>query len=334
MGGIILFSLLGLGLTSLIFPDDDEDRADANNQITDDDQVTFGPEDNFIFEENNRAFLEDNDLFTDENIDNAVSLDGALNVGAGAGDDQVYGSELNDTISVGAGDDFVSGWSGDDAISGGRQNDELHGNSGEDTIRGGYGRDLIIGGDDDDLLRGGHGDDELRGDAGAGSRYAGNDTIFGDEGNDLLFGALGADMLHGGDGNDSIDGRDDGIADGLLGPTDSDESDEIYGDDGNDVLTLGQNDIAFGGNGSDTFQLGQWITTDNQAEIRDFDPTDDKIEVVYDQDLEDEPIVTIETSRVTDDALILIDGVVVANVIGAKNLISASDVLISQEQFG
>ena len=232
MGGIILFSLLGLGLTSLIFPDDDEDREDANNQITDDDQVTFGPEDNFIFEENNRAFLEDNDLFTDENIDNAVSLDGALNVGAGAGDDQVYGSELNDTISVGAGDDFVSGWSRDDAISGGRQNDE------------------------------------------------------------------------------------------------------IYGDDGNDVLTLGQNDIAFGGNGSDTFQLGQWITTDNQAEIRDFDPTDDKIEVVYDQDLEDEPIVTIETSRVTDDALILIDGVVVANVIGAKNLISASDVLISQEQFG
>ena len=335
MGGIILLSLLGLGLTSLILSDDDQDSADANDQITDDDQMTLGTEeDNFLYSEDARAYLEENGIVNDENADNAVFLEGPLNVDTGAGNDVVFGSASNDFIRVGAGEDYISSGNGNDALFGGLQNDELHGNAGEDTILGGFGRDLIIGGDDDDLIRGGHGDDELRGDDGAGSRFAGNDTIFGDEGDDILFGALGADMLHGGDGNDRIDGRDDGIADGLLGPTDNDESDEIYGDNGNDVLTLGQNDIAFGGNGSDTFQVGQWITADNQAEIRDFDSTDDKIEVVYDQDLEEEPIVTIETSRVTDDALILIDGVVVANVIGAKNLISVSDVLISQEEFG
>lgn len=78
--------------------------------------------------------------------------------------------------------------------------------------------------------------DKLRG-------YAGGDELNGNGGNDSLNGLAGRDTVHGNSGNDLLDGGNDKAADFL------------YGDSGNDKISVRAADHAFGGSGNDLINL-------------------------------------------------------------------------------
>lgn len=113
-----------------------------------------------------------------------------------AGMDEIYGSELNDTIYSGADADFVEGDDGDDYINGGEGDDELIGGYGVDTISGSLENDEIYG------FAKGSKNHETDGNFLFGD--AGDDTIYGDNGDDQLTGGLGRDTLTGGGGADTF----------------------------------------------------------------------------------------------------------------------------------
>ena len=126
-------------------------------------------------------------------------------------------------------------------INGTIYNDNLTGTSINDDIFGNAGNDTLIGLDGDDLLDG----------------YTGNDRLIGSAGDDILLGFTGNDTLLGGSG-----------------------SDIIAGEAGDDILNgYGQTDWEFdilsGGNGADTFVLGNVFDTFYEgvgfATIIDFD---------------------------------------------------------------
>jgi Ca2+-binding RTX toxin-like protein len=187
---------------------------------------------------------------------------------AGAGDDQIFGSERVDEMHGEAGNDQIIG---DDNPAGTR-----------DAFLGEAGDDLLIwrGGEDDDTMDGGDGADTIQVngagvaeaftvkpsatagrvsfdrlatpgpgpfnlDIGTAERLelkagGGDDTLVSDAGLD----ALGFKLdVTGGDGNDNLDGGD--------------AADTIAGEGGNDTITLDDNppntrDIALGGDGDDT----------------------------------------------------------------------------------
>ena len=116
--------------------------------------------------------------------------DGAQNVLALAGDDEV---------SLGRGNDIAAGGAGSDTLEGGRGNDELAGQTSSDTLDGGSGQDALIGGGGQDELRGGRGIDSLSGNAGG-------DLLNGDSGDDVLLGQRGRDLLNGGAEEDFLRG--------------------------------------------------------------------------------------------------------------------------------
>jgi Ca2+-binding RTX toxin-like protein len=105
-------------------------------------------------------------------------------------------------------------------------NDNITGGNGPDKLYGGKGRDILSGNQGNDKLYGGQGNDFLSGDRG-------NDELFGDDGNDNLEGGAGNDSLIGGKGNDYLTGYYSG-----------------YYEYEYDALT--------GGQGSDTFVLGEY----------------------------------------------------------------------------
>jgi Ca2+-binding RTX toxin-like protein len=76
----------------------------------------------------------------------------------------------------------------------------------------------------------------------------GDDLLNGMEGNDSILGGAGVDQLHGADGKDTIRGGLD--QDFIQGGEDLD-IDQLFGDEGNDVITARRKDIADGGDGSD-----------------------------------------------------------------------------------
>ena len=168
--------------------------------------------------------------------------------------DTVTGSDGSDTLQGLGGHDVIDGaFGGNDLGSGGDGNDRLFGFSGNDTLDGGLGNDFVHGGSGNDLISGGAGDDNAYGGIYKGTYYGyglsggtGNDTIDGGDGNDQISGDDGEDSLLGGTGNDTLDGgngRDvlrggDG-ADILSGGSQS-ASDSLYGDAGNDYLSLQQ----------------------------------------------------------------------------------------------
>lgn len=86
-----------------------------------------------------------------------------VTINAGAGNDNVIGSDFNDTINGGAGVD------------------NLKGGAGNDTIKGGAGDDIITGGKDNDKLYGEAGKNTFIFNAGDG-----NDTIYQGKGTDTL----------------------------------------------------------------------------------------------------------------------------------------------------
>ncbi|MFA9230416.1 MAG: Hint domain-containing protein [Microgenomates group bacterium] len=174
----------------------------------------------------------------------------------------VSGTAGNDLIDTG----FVGDPDGDrvdnlDAILPGDalQDDRIAAGAGDDTVYAGLGDDSVQGGTGDDLVYGGVGDDTLFGEAG-------NDELSGGLGNDSINGGIGGDTVYGGDGDDIIDTRN-GAASALpdrdypgLYPADLDPSNDldlVFGEDGNDQITTGDDrDTVFGGTGRDLIDGG------------------------------------------------------------------------------
>jgi len=161
-------------------------------------------------------------------------------IGAGDGDDLVFGSAYDDAIAGDAGNDVLWGLEGNDIIVGGTGGDVLVGDvEGVDyallvTVGGDipqvvYGKDFLDGGDGDDTLLGG----------GAG------DALFGGGGNDVLAGDGSSVLLL------------DGSYVNQLAPQGRQGDDYLDGGDGDDVLTgAGGNDVLVGGAGADTLDGG------------------------------------------------------------------------------
>jgi Ca2+-binding RTX toxin-like protein len=79
-----------------------------------------------------------------------------------------------------------------------------------------------------------------------------NDVIDGGPGKDVINGGAGADVIHGGAGDDTING----------GPGIATATDQLYGDDGNDIIKAGNGDtgaLLDGGAGNDQL-YGGWAT--------------------------------------------------------------------------
>jgi hypothetical protein len=79
------------------------------------------------------------------------------------GNDQIYGSVVDDIIDAGTGNDLAVGNDGNDIIYGGEGNDNLFGGNGNDQLFGDNGNDLLVGGAGNDWLVGGAGVDTLNG---------------------------------------------------------------------------------------------------------------------------------------------------------------------------
>jgi Ca2+-binding RTX toxin-like protein len=258
----------------------------------------------------------------------------------GAGYDTLSGGGWNDILSGGGGFDDLDGGSGNDQLSGGDGKDLLEGGSGNDILNGDAWVDGLFGGDGNDVLNGGNGGDLLVG-------GAGDDSLFGGSGDDLLLGSAGHDFLDGGDGDDVLIGsmlfsreltsedytslrsdtlpiNEDGDSIfpewGLTG-TDVASSenldDTLIGGDGNDLLFLGQNDVATGGAGFDDFVIGDWIGRGNAALVTDFDTSEDVIVVMLaDDNVDAEITITDADLESGNGRLILIDGITAAIIVG------------------
>jgi len=190
-----------------------------------------------------------------------------------AGNDRIYAKNGNDIVNGGDGADVIAGQLGNDTLNGDGGNDKIYGNQGADTIYGGLGNDRLYGNEDDDIIFGDDGNDRIYGGTGNDSLtgglgddsiggHAGDDNIFGNDGADQLFGNEGIDTIRGGTGNDRILGGADG--DFLYGEADDDN---IDGQDGNDRIEGGTgndnldgeygNDVLLGDDGDDTVVGGQ-----------------------------------------------------------------------------
>lgn len=90
-------------------------------------------------------------------------------------------------------------YAGDDFLFGADLDDVLDGRGGNDNLSGGEGRDKLLGGAGADMIFGNDGRDNLKGERG-------NDTIYGGQGADKLNGGQGKDLLAGGSGNDNLRG--------------------------------------------------------------------------------------------------------------------------------
>jgi Ca2+-binding RTX toxin-like protein len=107
---------------------------------------------------------------------------------AGAGDDNLTGGNLRDSLQGGADSDRASAGAGRDVLVGNAGNDKLNGGVEDDVLSGNAGDDLLNGGSGADLLGGG----------------AGIDRLFGGPGPDQLIGGMGKDRLNGGPGNNTL----------------------------------------------------------------------------------------------------------------------------------
>lgn len=226
------------------------------------------------------------------------------------------GNDEDNSISGTSGPDLLSGEEGDDRLSGGNGRDALLGGEGDDTLSGGEGDDILYGGEGDDLLNGGANEDTLRG-------YTGNDTLNGGAGNDVL---IGVDLSN----------RDVEVGDLYTGrespgdlvreaPT-ADEANVLNGGSGYDQLLLGEGDTATGGEGRDTFQVGEWVE-ENAPLITDFNADEDVLSILYENG---QPSPTITIERSDDETQVLANSIVVARITGDAAGLDASDVILTR----
>lgn len=234
------------------------------------------------------------DTLDDDNDDDSIA--------GTAGDDSVDGTSGADDILARGGDDIVSAQGGDDLVQGGSGIDLILGGNGDDTLQGDGGDDVLIGGNGDDVLEGGVGDDVLVGiDRGLNGQTTG-------ELGDLLQSGLISDASLPDDGEDGHG------------------SDTLLGGDGEDALFLGGGDVGTGGAAEDSFIIGDWIEAGSVATITDYDPAADFLEYSY-VGTGTAPQVSV-TPDEDGNALLSIDGEVVALVVGAGSTLTASAVTL------
>jgi Ca2+-binding RTX toxin-like protein len=93
--------------------------------------------------------------------------------------------------------------------------------------------------------------------------------------------------------------------------------DTLISGDGNDLIFLGQNDVATGGAGFDDFVIGDWIGRGNAALVTDFDTSEDVIVVMLaDDNVDAEITITDADLESGNGRLILIDGITAAIIVG------------------
>jgi Ca2+-binding RTX toxin-like protein len=204
------------------------------------------------------------------------------NVIGGAGNDHIYGNNLDNTLNGGFGNDVLYGGNGNDTLIGGAGDDYLvDDGSGNDTFYGGDGNDTLAGGysgSDSNTFNGGSGNDTYLFTPAIGSVYI-VDEAGGDGIDTLNFSSITAQNINvnlsattiqtiapgvqlttygsienviSGYGNDNIYGNSlDNTLDGGVG------NDYLYGDAGNDTLLGGNGgDILDGGAGNDSLNGG------------------------------------------------------------------------------
>lgn len=181
---------------------------------------------------------------------------------SGAGDDTLDGGEGDDTLYSGSGNDILNGGEGDDDLSSGEGNDTLTGGEGNDTFA------FATNGGDDVITDFTPGEDKISINVySTDSQYdisydpeTGNSTITyeggsitvegaqitGDDIAMRAFGTSGDDDMRGGVGNDYF--RSQGGSDTISGGA----GDDVINDRGI-VLQGGSDDVAFGGEGNDTY---------------------------------------------------------------------------------
>jgi Ca2+-binding RTX toxin-like protein len=252
---------------------------DTINGLGGDDNIASGPGNDVIYGGNGNDSLTghagddyldggsgDDFLEGSDGNDTLLGGDGIDDLRGSAGDDLLVGGGGNDTLYAGQGNDRLHGGTGDDILNdGGSVAGNLtyyFGEDGNDTVQAfGAGNSIVYGGEGDDAITtsngfahvfGGAGNDTIIGiDADIQSSYSGglgNDTIrlaagtaYGDNGDDLMT-ATGnlAKTLYGGAGNDTIEAA-----------TNSGNS-NMFGEDGDDIITTGFDSFADGGSGNDT----------------------------------------------------------------------------------
>lgn len=225
--------------------------------------------------------------------------------------------------------DGITGTPGDDAIDGTARADTITARGGADIVSAGGGNDLVRGGDGADFILGGNG----------------ADTLLGEGGDDELIGGRGDDLLQGGAGDDVLVGIDIGlntqsaavlrdlirserIDEFSASGEDQHGSDTLIGGDGEDVLLLGGGDVGTGGAGEDRFQIGDWIGDGTVATITDYEPAADFIDYSY-VARGAAPQVTVAPDD-DGNALLSVDGVVVARVLGAATTLTPAQVILSE----
>jgi len=215
------------------------------------------------------------DALTGANFTNGVDPHGDLSprlLTGTAGNDSLLGADGQDTLNGAAGNDTLDGgWSGNDQLNGGAGNDVLLGWSGDDSLVGGTDQDAIDGGSGNDTVRGGAGDDNLSVSVHSHGvdvpiyglhGGAGDDLVDGGAGNDVVYGDAGSDTLLGGDGDDLVQATDPYDAAGITG------HDLAHGGTGNDTIYGDQNDRLYGDDGNDLMSLN--VSTQNaHAELMD-----------------------------------------------------------------
>ena len=153
-------------------------------------------------------------------------------------------------------------------------NNAITGSDGNDTITGGLGNDAIFGNDGDDIILAGLG-------------------------NDSLTGGAGHDLILGGAGNDHIDGIVDEAAGG--------SAYDLSGDEGDDTIIAGAGDTVFAGSGADLIIAAPLLQqAGTAAHILDFDPQEDRIELLYDPTTNPDP--SLELREIDGRTDVYLDG--------------------------
>ena len=207
----------------------------------------------------------------------ALTADGSTGVyiNAGAGNDHVTGTGVNDFLVGGKGHDTLIGLAGNDSFLGGAGNDSIdagtgdnwiNGGEGNDTITAGSGADTIDGGAGDDSITAGDGDNDIKGGEGDDTITAGDgaNSIDGGEGNNTITAGNGGNIIQGGDGNDTItsgtgnDSIDAGAGNDIIAAGGG--VDTINAGAGNDIIQVGDAELQIGtlidgGEGYDTLEL-------------------------------------------------------------------------------
>jgi Ca2+-binding RTX toxin-like protein len=178
------------------------------------------------------------------------------------GNDRVIADQYTSYIYGGDGDDYLDGRANQYTLQ------ILDGGDGNDTLLHDRGGTVVIGGGGDDTIvapdsRGGSGNDTITiVDSYESGNYTagedGDDLITGSTSNDSVSGGSGADVIRGGRGHDVLYSghglylSNSSITDHADTGT---ERDQLFGDDGDDQISIGYGDDADGGTGTNILAL-------------------------------------------------------------------------------